>query len=370
MGKTWLERHFKVYWLQAVYVFAHAGFGVLLYIVFFKEHITLSQLLLGEFLASTAVALYLTFRRALFSRFDMRLGFILYGLVLLLFFLPFSLPIFFTYFILRGIGIMTFYTPYNILFFNQSKRGRSLQDMTWYWGVGIAAGVIAPIFGGFVLGNFSFGVFLALGASVLFCGAWLSGKAKKEEYRYTVAQGLNHLRSLRTVVTIDGALHKVMMVVIPIYGLLYFSDELDYGMFLSLVAVVALLFSFRMAKLSDKLQKRRIFIWPLSIAAGIATGLFYFAESFWAFLALALILRALSVMVEPIRSNIIQDKKKKSHLNWISREIYLNIGRALMLGVVALMMYAGLQQEIFIFLASLHILFPIVVSLKKVYGTH
>jgi len=370
MSKTWLEKHFRVYWLQAILVFAHAGFGILLYIVFFGEHVSLFQLLLAEFAASTAVMIYLIFRRVFFSRFDMRLGFVLYGLGLTLFFLPFSAPLFFAYIIFRSVGIMTFYTPYNILYFNQTQKGKSLQDMTWYWGVGIVAGVVAPLLGGFMLNQFPFGVFLSVAIAILFVGFLFVGKAKEEVYSYTIKEGLTHLKSLRTIVTLDGALHKVMMVVIPVYGLLYLTNEVDYSVFLSLVAVIALLFSFRMAKLSDKLKKRRVFIWPLSIATGIVTGLFFFVDSFWTFLILALLLKALSVMVEPIRSNIIQDKKKKSHLNWISREIYLNIGRAMLLGIVTLMIYFGLQQEIFILLALLHIIFPILVSIKKIYGTH
>ena len=144
---------------------------------------------------------------------------------------------------------------------------------------------------------------------------------------------------------------------------------MDFGKFLSVMSLVALFFAFRLAKKSDKKQNRTMFIWPLSIATGLVAMCFYFVTTFPVFLILALLLKALTILVEPIRSNIILDKTEKKPIDWISREVFLNIGRMFLVGVVALMLFFKLDKEIFIFLGLVHILFPFVVYYKKVYAT-
>ncbi len=364
-----LKKHFRIWWIQGLNTFFHHGFAVLLYLYFVKESISFAELILAKAVSVLVVIIYLLFRGYFHSRKSIVTSFLLLAASMLLFFTSIDVHIIlYIYFVVDFLGTIIFYTPYNILFFKDANKDKHLQEMTWYWGVSIVTAVVGPIVGAYIFAGFGLNVFLIVSLLIVAFALYLTRFIKSEEYRYTLKQSLQYLKGLRTVNLIDGALHKVKFVIIPVFSLKYIQTETDYGLFLSLISLVALFFAFEMAKFSDKRKKRTIFIWPLSIAAGIVTGLFYFVNTFFWFMVLAVILQALTVLVEPIRSNIIQDKKEKKPITWISREVYLNIGRVILLVFVALLLFYDLEKYVFVLLGLLHISFPVVLHLKKVYA--
>jgi hypothetical protein len=363
-----IRKKFKPYWLQIVSSIIGSGFASILYLSFSRQHATLSILLSAELVSCTSILLYLIARRTSYIRRDIMIGFLLTGVgMLVLLILPFSIPVLYLYYALSGVGSICFFVAYNILFFSDSQQHRHLRDMTFYWSIFVVIGALAPVLAAYLLHATNLTIYLLSACILLLIGVWLASYTPRVHYRHTRSELFHHLKGLRTITAIDGALHKVVLIAISLWGLRYITTEMDYGTFLSVVGVVAILVGFRMATISDKLQKRAIFIWPLSIAAGITTILFFFADSFVWFLVLALILKACTVLVEPIRSNIIQDKREKAPINWMSREIFLNFGRASLLLVVVLICSFHQDPWIFIALGLLHISFPIVVHFKKVY---
>ncbi|MBT3539070.1 hypothetical protein HOF40_02855 [Candidatus Parcubacteria bacterium] len=364
---SWIKKQFRPYWLQAILVIINTGFVGLLYLHFTKQDISLSHLFLAEFFSVVFITTILIIKRTYRMRGEIMIGFLLYAIAMIVVLNPFSFSVLYAFFILRGLGSIIFFIPYNIIYFSESKKDKNLQGMTWYWAVGVFAGAVAPILGTFLFIHFGITIFLFTALLLAVLAMYLSRYIPKEKYTYSRKEIFTHIKGLRTLNLIDGALHKVMMIVIPLWATRFLTDEIDFGIFLSLMGVVAIFVSLNMAKMSDRLQKRSIFIWPLSIATGIVTGLFFFATSVTHFLILALLLKAFNILISPLRSNIVQDKFEQSPLLWISREVYLNIGRIFMLAIVASMMFLGLEKEIFIFLALLNILFPFVLYFKRVY---
>ncbi|MFA6427434.1 MAG: hypothetical protein WCW16_03245 [Candidatus Magasanikbacteria bacterium] len=363
-----VKKHFRPYWLQIISSTISSGFASILYLSFSRQHATLFILLSAELVSCSSILTYLIIRRSSYIRRDIMMGFFLIAiamLVLLVF--PFSLPLMYIYYALSGVGAICFFVAYNILFFSDAQQHRHLRDMTFYWSIFVIIGAVAPILAAYLLHTTNLSVYLLSACAILLGGAWLASCVSRDRYIYTKSELFHHLKGLRTITAIDGALHKVVYIVISLWGLKYITTEMDYGKFLSVVGVVAILVGFRMATVSDKLQKRAIFIWPLSIAAGITTILFFFVDSFVGFLVLALILKAFTVLVEPIRSNIIQDKREKAPINWISREIFLNLGRTSLIAVIVGILYFHVDRGIFIVLGLLHISFPFMVHFKKIY---
>jgi hypothetical protein len=79
------------------------------------------------------------------------------------------------------------------------------------------------------------------------------------------------------------------------------------------------------------------------------------------------VLRIFTVFIEPIRSNIILDTQSSSALNWVVRELYLNIGRVIFSVVAYILMILNLPTVLFLFSALLHFSFPFLVYFKKIY---
>ena len=95
---------------------------------------------------------------------------------------------------------------------------------------------------------------------------------------------------------------------------------------------------------------------------------FYFVNNlFWA-VVLIVLFKFITILFNPLRSNILLDKVSNGPITWISREIYLNIGRFFILGLVAFIVYLGFLREAFVSVAILYLIFPIVVRYKKIYA--
>lgn len=110
--------------------------------------------------------------------------------------------------------------------------------------------------------------------------------------------------------------------------------------------------------------------------AGFASflALLFFRESvplyhlFFAQAAGALFVTVYLVILAPIRSNIMQDAVPHAPVNWVAREVFLNIGRSIVMAIMGCGFLFGVEQTVFLFLGMLPILFPLFVFRKKVYA--
>lgn len=368
---TYLKDNFKIWWLGSFYVFLSSGFFTTLYVYFVKRHISFQQLLFVEVLAALAVTITVLVKRRWHTQYSLYFGFVCTALAVASLFLPlpikFLLPIYGT---VGYVGTVSFYVIFNILFFSSSKEDKNLQHTTFYWGIMIISGIVGPLIGGFILAKLSIFYFALVAFVILGILFYLIRYVPTKVFTLTKHDLFNSIRGFRKITLLDGALHKVGLMAITLMSLRFIDNEFDFGKYLSLVSIVALIFSFRTAKISDHLRRRMVFIWPLSIGAAVTTAALYFADNFYLYITLALILKALTVMVEPMRTNILSDKANKNNpIIWISREFYLNTGRTIFWLMTAVLWYFGQQSILFIIMGLLYLLFPIIVEYKKIYAT-
>lgn len=366
----WLKKNFKIWWLQALLAFATFGFTSVLFIYFVKKDVTFFQIFLADFFSYSLIVGYLLFRRTLFSRGTILAGYLLIIAGVLILLLPFpAATLLFPYTITYGLGVIMFFAPYNILYFKNIQRG-NLEHITIYWAIGIIVGLVAPLVGSFVLAKFSLWIFISCAALILLSAAYLTRFVEREKYSYTTKEVLTHIRGLRTLSIIDGSLHKTSLIVVTVFSLQYITTELNFGRFLSIAALAGIIVALPMARISDQWQKRTVFIWPLSIISAGVVFSFIFVKSFLGFFALALLLKALLSLVEPIRGNVMLDKKENNKpITWISRELYLNVGRLIMMGAIVMFIYFGSYTAIYSFIALQMIMYPVILFFKKTYAT-
>ncbi len=366
----YIHKHFEVWWLQAFFTFFYTGFVQLLYFFFFKEQISFSRILFADGIGLFVAALFLLRFGSFRAPSSIRWGFVLIICSLFSFFLPFSLSILLPlYFTLSILGIVLFYTTYNILFFRKSKKNHYLKSVTTYWSVAIIAAAFGPLLGGFLFERTPFVFFLSCGMLLMLGALYVSGCLKTESFHYEAREILCYLKGLRTLNMLDGALHKTVMITIGIFSLRYIDSASDFGFFLSGIGLVTLLVSFKIARVSDSLKKRSLFIWPLSVLAAFLVFSFYFVDSLTQYFVLAALFRSITILLEPLRTNVTQDKKGHGAVVWISRELYLTLGRAIFLFMSAFLLYLGFEEELFILFSFMYLLFPIFVYIKKIYVT-
>ncbi len=365
---TFLQNKFQVWWLQAVYGMVGSGFVTLLYVYFVKSKLNFGYIILAEALGYGGAALFIILKKRFRAPFDLRLGFLLILTSLFLLFLPFSpLVVLFIYTIVRICGVIMFFVPYNILFFRSTQENKRLHKMTVMWAIGSVVGVIAPIIGGYIFSRLGIGIFISVAIAFLFIALALTFFIKKEVHNYNFKGLMTHLKGVRTTTMIDGASENISGILIALYLLTFIKDEFDFGRLLSVIALISVMFSFRVAKFSDKYNRRFEFIWPLSLLLSIIMISFYFVSNFWVVIILAILFKFVSTLLNPVRSNIILDKVANVPLTWIARDVFINIGRAVALCVVFVILYRGFLKEAFIFAGVLFAIFPIIVYRKKIY---
>lgn len=364
---TLASQAFKLWWLQAILMIAEVGFASFLALLFFRESVPLYHLFFAQAAGALFVTIYLVMRRVFFSRGDIRLGFLLSMVGFSFLFLPFSIGVYYAYMIFSYVSIMTFFTPYNILFFERTPKERRLRDMTMYFAIFVVVGIVAPLVGAELFEWLGLKPFLSIAIACYGLGFFLAGFVKKERYPFSIPALFSCLKRVRTITLLDGMISKIFGI-IPLYALLYITSTRDFGAFLSIISLVALFFSFRIAKQSDATQNRVRFLYPLSVMMGCLVVLFGFVNSFWPFFVITLFFKGLDVILAPIRSNIMQDAVPHAPVNWVAREVFLNIGRSIVMAIMGCGFLFGVEQTVFLFLGILPILFPLLVFRKKVYA--
>ncbi|MCX6781334.1 MAG: hypothetical protein NT003_04475 [Candidatus Magasanikbacteria bacterium] len=358
---------FKPFWLQAILNFVNAGFTGILLFHFYKQHVGLSDIFFADAIGCSINALSLFARRSIHIRRDIQIGFGVLALSLIfLMIVPYSKPIFYIFYAFQTIGGIIFYVPLNILFFEKISPTERMRSMTAYWIVGIIAGVIGPIIGAFLFTHTGSVAFLSIPLAILLIGIYIARFAPADIVRYTPTEVLSHIKTLRTINLLDGALHRVSGDV-GLFALLFVSTVVDYGNYLSFVSLIMVGISWIIAKKSDSSGKRMKFLWPSAVIAGIATMSFSFAHTFVIFIILTIITRSALIIAEPLRSNVMQDILHPHPINWISREFYLNVGRAIIQVIAAILLFYGSPVAAFILFGAMHMAFPLLVRWKKIY---
>ena len=363
-----LKDKFRVWWLQAFLTFISSGFLSLIYFYFVKKHVSFGIIFLADFFGYIFIISFILFFRHIHFRQNIRLGFLFIALGMLILLLPFAPEkIIFPYAILNSLGSIVFFCPYNILYFRERGKG-NLQHMTFYWAVGILVGVVAPIIGGFLLGTFKLPVFIFVASVLLFMAIVLTQLVKVDEYKYSLSDLWKHMKGLRTSLVVDGALHRVSLIIVTVFSLRYLKTEINFGLFLSIAALMGIFVAFPMARISDRSQKRGFLIWFFSILSAVLMLSFIWVNSFWLYAFLALSLKAVSSVIDPVRANVVLDKRDASDpLSWISRELFLNIGRLFIIGSTAVLVSFNYLNVVFILLAFLYLIYPFLLHYKKVY---
>lgn len=228
---------------------------------------------------------------------------------------------------LYAVYIHFFYIPYNTIHFKNTEdenNGFSSGIMFTIWSV---IAFFTPILAGLVA-HFNM-AYLWLISILLFCVAiWKIRPLQNTVITYKLSDSWKELRSLRTIIILQGFIETIFGSLIPVYTLYYITTALEFGGFLSFIGLVGGVGNIIFARFTDKIQSRSIFLYPASILLGLFTFLYPLAADN---LTLWLVFAGAISLVSPVFNTLclalMTDKKLDLMLAVPGRELALCIGR-------------------------------------------
>lgn len=262
--------------------------------------------------------------------------------------------------LINGLAPIFFFVFYNIAHFKNTPTQNRGESSAIMFTVGPIVSVFAPLASGAVA-QINISIFWILTAVFFFVTLYLANMQKNFHLNYSILSAVREIKATRRFIFIEGVWEALVFGIIPVYTLFFIKTPLEYGAFAAYLAAVGVASNLLLGKLSDRLQKRVVFLYPLTIALAIVTLLFPLATAdlrLWAILT-----SAVSFML-PLFWNISTAMVVDSHPNLDlaipGRELMLVTGR--LLGLILAFLSFSIEKTpkyIFIVLGVVMLLYPI-----------
>ncbi|MBU1200037.1 hypothetical protein KJ953_00705 [Patescibacteria group bacterium] len=262
---------------------------------------------------------------------------------------------------LAGASMYFYFVFYNIAYFENTPKEKTGRNSALMFSIPTIIGIFAPLLAG-VLAQVSMNLIWVFSFVFFFPVLFSLFYQKDFTISYTIKASLLEIKATRTLLFIEGIWEALMFGVIPIYTLYFIKTPLGYGTYLAYLSIIGVLANLLLGKMTDKLQKRVIFLYPITIIMAIITFLFAFVQdnlSWW------LILTAAIQLFTPLFWNITTAMVVDTHSNLRiaipGRELVLAVGRFLGVFLVLLSFYWEKSPFwIYFVLGGVLLLFPVV----------
>lgn len=260
----------------------------------------------------------------------------------------------------NGFTLYLFFIFYNIAHFEASPKEKTGTASGIMFGLPTLIGVIAPLFAGF-LANIN--VWFAWILSFITVGFALVMIRFQKSFSisFKLLDSVKEIETTRFFIFIEGVWEALTIAFIPIYTLFFIKTTLGYGIFLAYLSVLSALATFFIGKISDKFQKRIIFLYPITLVMATVTFLFPFALH--SLLIWVVLCGAISFLI-PIFWNVstamVVDSTHNLRLAIPGREFILASGRIIGITFVLLsFLFENKAFLIFIFLGVVMLFYPL-----------
>ena len=298
--------------------------------------------------------------------------FISFGLGLVAYFIVYNLlPSLWLYVfaVFRGVVMIYFYLSYNINIFTLIKKEDHAFSAGVYNSIFYVMGIFLPVLAGIIAESFGIKKVFIVGAIALVLPAYFATKIRNIQVNYKIREAVKSLKKVNVLVFIEGIWETVIFIGIGLYTLSFIQTPLKYGLFYSYLSFVGVIAALIFTRISDKIKKRTVFIYPLSILLGIFTTFLFFARDFQTWAILAGILEFLSILTFPFMTTVVLDKQRSVAEGMISRELFLNLGRVLgAVFIILSIVFLGSMLYSFILIGLIFLLFPYLVYKKRIYS--
>jgi len=272
---------------------------------------------------------------------------------------------FYVYPMLNALASTLFWIPLNYLFFRSSQNETNARDSSIY-SVGLCVlGIIAPPLGALIIHQLGYGWLFGLTAGLYLIPIYLARKYIAEEVQESqFISSFYVFKGLKTITFCEGSIQYFTTVILPVYTLLFFTKEFEYGFFLSYVAVIGSFAAIVISYLSDKVQKRMVFVYPLFLFLTLSILGVIYAHSATLWIVIVGIITVLMVVSYPLRIAVSLDVKETNIGFWRIREFFLNVGRFITLLLSLVFFYLKIYWPVFVIFSGICLFYPFLIRYK------
>lgn len=251
---------------------------------------------------------------------------------------------------MSGISLCSYWVAYNTAYFTHTPKEKTGLGSAIMFSVFPLLSVIAPPIAGYIL-EVNPLIFWVL--SLFFYLLFYLFIDRQEDFsiHYSLRTVFDEIRATRVLLFLEGIWEAMIFVIIPVYSLFFIATPLAYGTFSAYLALIGILANLSLGKLTDKLQKRVLFLYPLTIIMAVVTFLFPMGLSN---LMLWLVVTGILNFFVPLFWNISTAMFIDTHTNLQkaipAREIILALGRIVGVSLVLTGFIVESQPRIIFFI--------------------
>ncbi|MEK7514084.1 MAG: hypothetical protein AAB580_04310 [Patescibacteria group bacterium] len=326
---------------------------------FLSQGLSIEQMILGTLFSFISACLFLLVFKQISARLSWRLSFVAaFGYILLIVRVT-NINQFYLASVISGLVVPLFYVAYNIAHFKLTPQHRTGFSSGIMFSIFPIVGLIAPLAAGW-LAEVNY-LYIWVLSGIFFAITFFLTKFQTDfSINYNLISGFQAIKATRIFLLLQGIWETLAFGIIPIFSLHFISSPLYYGTYMAYLSLMSVIANLVLGHLSDKLQKRLVFLYPVTILMALATFAFPLVTTnlvFW--LILTGIIQFLCPLFWNFSTSYFIDIHPNVLLTMPIRELVLNVGRVL--GFIVLAINFKLQTAptyIFYFLGAVMLLYP------------
>jgi len=362
------DRLAKLVAVYSVWVGAGIFSASLIYLYFMDAGVTQSDLVASFFFSTSAavLAVLLLNNRTYDLRKPIVFGMSIMALVyLVLYLLPPTKYLLFLFSAAVGANFFLFWGPFNMMYFEKSHEKAAFFSSI-YFSMGSAMSLVLPLAAAFVADNYGFRTVFLIAAIVYLAMTSAVPYLQKTEYHHSVRRCIGETKGFKTLLLVDGIYGGGTMAALAVIPLMYFTDPVDLGVFISITTIFSILASFLVSTLSDKGKRRKFYIRIFGVCVGLATMASSLAVTAGTWYTAVSIRNFFATLFYPFTTAIIMDSRKNIADFMVGRELLLNLGRIIGVAIVfaCTLLFSNIHLSL-VFLGLVILLYPVVIELKR-----
>lgn len=269
--------------------------------------------------------------------------------------------------IMQGMMSIFYWMPMNIHFFRHKKEGKNASHSGLYFIMWPIVSTILPAVAGIVADKYGMATVFFSAAALVVPAIALSFMAKESSHIHiSFDRFTEHTKGIKTLLFLQGIWEGIDWTVVPLVTLSFVTGVVGFGAFYSYLGFFGIVAFFIAGRASDKMKKRAIFLYPVTIAMAICTILSGLSATFFAWGVFRGAVSFLVNIFSPFCMTVVVDTSKSLEESMIAREFLLNFGRALGAAIVALMLAMSLPiQHALVVSGAILLLHPLFLREKK-----
>lgn len=357
------RQFFNLLVFYLVYLWTRGFSTAILPTHFLKENLNLEQIIFGSAAAFFGAITLLLFLKKLSAKLSWSLAMI-FGIIYISLVVNIRSSLqFYLASTLSGLTIIFYFIPYNIAHFKITPSHRTGLSSAALFILPTLLGFFTPLAAG-LIGQVHFKYIWLISSFFYAASLFLVKFQQNFSLDYSFFKYLDAIKETRVLILLQALWESMIFGIIPIFSLLFVSEPLQYGLYLTYLSAIGIVANLLLGHISDKLKKRVEFLYPVTITMALFTFLFPLGLTslHWWIITTGLI-QFLTPIFWNLSTALVVDTQTNLTHAFVAREGILMSGRAIALLLVYLnFKFQSPPTLIFYFLGGVMLIYPVVLA--------